>query len=211
MTDMRAGRPDQSQSSGQGRDQRRRRGYTLLEVLIALSILATALTVLVGTLGVSKQQAFFAQDLNTASQLARAKMIDLEYELMRDGFSNSVRRSNGDFSREGHPGMTWEATVQPVEIPEEAREALLAKVNEQLFGGVSGDGALQGNAAFSSMLPTLIGQMPNLINRVGQKIRRIDLRVEFPFGAGTYPLVLTQYVVDQESAQFELFTPGALP
>lgn len=186
-------------------------GYTLLEVLIALSILATALTVLVGTMGVSKDQAFFAQDLNLASQLAKSKMIDLEYELLRDGFSSNVQRSKGDFGREGHRNFTWEATIQPVEIPDQAREELLAKVNEQLFGGVSGQGALQGNAAFSAMLPALIGQLPNIINRVGQKIRRIDLRVEFPFGEQSYPLVLTQYVVDQESAQFELFQSTGTP
>lgn len=188
-----------------------RAGYTLLEVLIALSILATALTVLVSTLGVSKDQAFFSQDLSTASQLARSKMIDLEYNLLRDGFSDNIMRDKGDFRNEGHPEITWSSTIQPVEIPEQAREELLAKVNEQLFGGVSGDGALQGNAAFSSMLPTLIGQMPNIINRVGQKIRRIDLRVEFDFAGNSYPLILTQYVVDQESAQFELFQATDVP
>lgn len=185
-----------------------RAGYTLLEVLIALSILATALTILVSSLGVSKNQAFFSQDLSNASQLARSKMIDLEYGLLREGFSENIMRDKGDFRKEGHPEITWSSTIQPVEIPEQAREELLAKVNEQLFGGVSGDGALQGNAAFSSMLPTLIGQLPNIINRVGQKIRRIDLRVEFDFAGNSYPLILTQYVVDQESAQFELFQTG---
>lgn len=184
-------------------------GYTLLEVLIALSILATALTVLVGTMATNTQQAMFSSDLTIASQLARGKMIDLEYELMREGYGQNEQKFSGDFGREGYRNFTWSATVEPVEIPEEAREALLAKVNAQLFGGAGQGqgGALQGSAAFSSMLPTLVAQMPNIINRIGLKIRRITLRVEFPYRNETYPLILHQYVVDKSNGQFELFQP----
>jgi general secretion pathway protein I len=70
------------------------------------------------------------------------------------------------------------------------------------------EGALQGNAAFSSMLPMLIGQMPELINRIGKKVRKVELTIYFPYGNGTFPMDVTQYVIDQQSAQFEVFTPG---
>jgi general secretion pathway protein I len=184
------------------------RGYTLLEVLIALAILATCLTVLGSAMLNSSKQGVFAHQISLASMLARSKMTDLEYELMEEGFSNSDQEMSGDFADEGHPEITWEATVLVVEIPEDAKEALLAKINSQLFGGVDGaEGALQGNAAFSSMLPMLIGQMPELINRVGQKVRKVDLKVNFPYGNGTFPLEVTQYVIDQQSMQFEVFSP----
>ena len=189
------------------------KGYTLLEVLIALSILATAITVLVGTMATNNQQAMFSYDLTIASQLARAKMIDIEYDLMKDGYSDTEKNFRGDFGREGYRDFTWSAKVEPVEIPEEARDALLAKINSQLFGaGQKQGGALQGNAAFSSMLPLLVAQMPNIINRIGQKIRRITLRVEFPYRSQTYPLVLHQYVIDKSDGRFELFEQrGANP
>lgn len=185
------------------------RGYTLLEVLIALAVLATCLTVLGSAMLNASKQGVFAHQISLASMLARSKMTDIEYELMEDGFSTGDQELRGDFRDEGHPEITWEAKVRIVEIPDEAKEELLAKINSQLFGGVDGaEGALQGNAAFSSMLPMLIGQMPELINRIGKKVRKVELTIHFPYGNGTFPMDVTQYVIDQQSAQFEVFTPG---
>jgi general secretion pathway protein I len=178
-------------------------GFTLLEVLLALAILASAMTVLMGTTASSSQQSIFANDLTVASQLARAKMIDIEYEIMEEGFENNNRTLRGDFSREGHPEMTWEAEIQTVEIPESAREEFLAQINTQLFGGQQG--ALQGNAAFSAMLPMLIGELPNMINNLGQKVRKVDLTVQFPRGTATHPLGVTQYIVDPKLNEFNVF------
>lgn len=182
-----------------------RRGYTLLEVLIALSILATGMTALAGSIGASSRQALFSYDLTTATQLARSKMIDMEYEVIKEQFPNRELRYSGTFEDDAYKAFTWEATIEQVEIPDEAREELLGKINQQLFGSGDAQGALQGNAAFSSALPLLVSQVPNIINRVGQKIRRITIRVEFPYGRSTHPVVLEQYVVDQSNGQFELF------
>lgn len=181
------------------------KGYTLLEVLVALAILATAMAVLMGSQANANQQAVFSNDLTTASMLARSKMIDIEFELTREGMSTLDQKLSGDFREEGHPEVEWEATIEPVEIPAETRDELLAKINSQLFGGQDQAGALQGNAAFSAMLPMLIGQLPDMINRVGEKVRRVELVVEFPYGGATYPITVVQYVVDKDSAQFDLF------
>lgn len=186
-----------------------RQGYTLLEVLIALSILATAMTALAGGIGVSSKQALFSYDLTTATQLARSKMIDMEYEVIKEQYPNKELRYSGTFKDNAYKGFTWEAKIEQVEIPDEAREELLGKINQQLFGSGDAQGALQGNAAFSSALPLLVSQVPNIINRVGQKIRRITIRVEFPYGRTTHPVVLEQYVVDQSNGQFELFGANA--
>lgn len=63
------------------------RGYTLLEVLIALAVLATCLTVLGSAMLNASKQGIFAHQISLASMLARSKMTDIEYELMEDGFS----------------------------------------------------------------------------------------------------------------------------
>ena len=90
-------------------------------------------------------------------------------------------------------------------------EELLAKINSQLFGGVDNEGALQGNAAFSSMLPMLIGQMPEIINRIGEKVRRVELKVEFPYMGDMYPITVVQYIVDRNDADFQLFEAAEAP
>lgn len=183
-------------------------GFTLLEVLIAFAILASALVVLMGTMANAGQQSVFANDLTIASQLARSKMIDIEYELMEEGFSDMNETFRGDFRDEGYPEYTWEARVLPVEIPESSKEEFLAQINSQLFSGES-DGALQGNAAFSAMLPMLIGQLPEMINQIGKKVRRVNLVVEFPYGNKAYPLKLTQYVVEEQESGFNIFDDAA--
>ncbi len=188
--------------------RRQPRGFTLLEVLLAMAILATALTILMGTMANSNQQAVYANRTTRVSQLAKSKMIDLQYELMREGTTQNVESKSGDFSDEGFPEVAWEAEIQPIEIPEEVKEQLLGQVNAQLFGGEQSQGALKGNAAFSAKLPKLIGCIPQMINRIGTKVRRIVLVVRFDFRGEEQKLSLTQYVVDKSTREFDLFGTG---
>jgi general secretion pathway protein I len=185
-----------------------RTGFTLLEVLIALAILASTLTVLIGTTATSSQQAIYANSLTRVSQLARAKMTDLEYDLMEEGFTDDVQRFDGDFREEGYDTMSWEAEVHPVEIPPEVKEELIGQVNAQLFGGQDAKGALKGNAAFSAMLPMLVAQVPEMINQIGKKIRRVKLVITYDFAGGKETMTISQYMVDRDSAAFELFGTG---
>lgn len=181
-------------------------GYSLIEVLIALAVLSSALTVLMGTMANSGQQAVFSNQLTQASLLARSKMTDIEYELMEDGFSTSDRSFSGTFRDEGHPEFRWEALVEPVEIPDDAKDAFLAQLNAQLFGGMDAQGgAMQGNAAFSSMLPMMVSMLPEMLNQIGTKIRRVKLTVYFDFGGKEFPVEVTQYLVDLEEKEFNIF------
>ena len=195
-------------TDGTPQSVRLRRGFTLLEVMIAMAILASALTIMMGAMATANQQGVFSGDLTVVTMLARHKMLDLEYGLIEDDFPNSEEVLSGDFSEEGYEDITWEATIAPVEISDESKEALLAEINAQLFGGAS-SGALQGNAAFSSMLPTLIGQMPEMINRIGEKIRRIDLVVTFPFMGRSSEFKLSYYAVDRSESGFGIYGDSA--
>jgi general secretion pathway protein I len=182
-----------------------RSGFTLLEVLLALSILATSMTILMGTVATSNQQALYSNRLTQVSQLARSKMIDVENEVRQDGFTDNITSMSGDFSEQGAPDVNWEAEIQPVEIPEGVKQDLMGRVNSQLFGGAEQQGSLQGNAAFSSKLPALMGCIPQMINRLGRKVRRVVLIVRFPYGQRTQKLTLSQYIIDQSNAEYNLF------
>lgn len=195
----------------QKRAPQMRAGFTLLEVLIALAILASVMTVLMGTMANSGQQAIYANTLTRVSQLARIKMVDLEYEIIEEGMSDDIEQYRGDFRDEGYPDITWEAQVDPVEIPDDVKDELLGQVNSQLFGGQEAEGALQGNAAFSSKLPMLVSLIPMMINHIGRKTRRIRLVIHYEFAGQEQTLRLSQYIVDQDSAAFELFGTGEDP
>lgn len=180
-------------------------GFTLLEVLVALAILATSLTVIMGTIATSSQQAIYANKMTRIAELAKTKMIDLEYKLMEEGFEKQGQEFEGDFRDEGFSNVSWEAVSQPLEIPEDVQKELKAKVNAQLFGGKKSQGALTGNAAFSAMLPQLIGIVPKMINRIGKKVRRLNLIVYYDFAGQRESVQVTQYVVSTSSSSFEVF------
>lgn len=68
---------------------RRARGFTLLEVMIGLAILAFALVVLVRSAATSMGGAFDAELMGVATTLSRSKMNDIEELLLKDGFTET--------------------------------------------------------------------------------------------------------------------------
>ncbi len=183
-----------------------RRGYTLMEVLIALTILALVLTVLLGTQSNAVQRGAMANNTTTATLLGRAKMLEIESDLLAEGFNEDEQTFDGDFRQEGFDNFTWEAVVTPIEIDESSSEQLLGQLNGSLFGeGDDGSGgAFTGNAAFAQYLPMVVGLLPDFINRLGQKLRRVTLTLTWPaVSGGTQSLTLVQYVSDLSADQQE--------
>jgi prepilin-type N-terminal cleavage/methylation domain-containing protein len=91
-------------------------GFTLLEVMISMAILALALTTIAGINANSFEESNYARWLTVATLLARSKMIDVEEQLRKDGFGDSDKEFDGDFSDEGYPNMKWSATCRKVEV-----------------------------------------------------------------------------------------------
>ena len=86
------------------------RGFTLLEVMIAVAIMAIALTTLLGS---QSQSVFFANSAKfetMAALLAQSKMSEITIQA-----ADSLSSDSGDFG-EDYPGYAWEATVSDVSI-----------------------------------------------------------------------------------------------
>ena len=92
------------------------RGFSLLEVVIALAILGMSLAVLLQSQASSINNAGRSRDLSIAALLARSKMIDIEVELHDEGFTLGDQEANGDFGDEGHEEIKWTSTVKEIEI-----------------------------------------------------------------------------------------------
>lgn len=194
-----------------------RLGYTLMEVLIAMTILAVVLTVLLGTQASYTRVGASANETAVASLLGRAKMLDIESEMAADGLQDSDQEDSGNFGDEGFSYYKWEYLIQVVELDEGASEALLSQANGQLFGegADGGGGTFTGNAAFSSYLPLVVGLIPDFINRIGEKIRKVTLTITWEGARGPQKLVLVQYVTGLKADDPEdggaTSQPGALP
>lgn len=88
----------------------RNSGFTLLEVMIAVSIMAIALTALLGSQSQSVSLANEAKFFTTASLLGKAKMAELE---LLD--PTQLRNDNGDFG-DDFSGYQWEVELSDLSL-----------------------------------------------------------------------------------------------
>lgn len=177
--------------------QSHRSGFTLMEMLIAISVLAVAATILMGTQSTGTRMLVHANDLSTVVMLTRAKMQDIEYEVLKDGFvENHEESKSGNFSDEGYPDVKWEAVIERIEIGDDAANNFVTAMEEQLFGSEEEGGSISGaGIAVGQAVPLLITMLPSMINRIGERIRRITLTITWEHLGHEQSLTVDQYVV----------------
>jgi len=95
-------------------------GFTLLEVMVALSIIAIALAAVLGLQSQSISLASEAKFGTTASLLAQKKMAEILAETPAD-----VKSDSGDFG-DDFPAYAWQSTVNDVtsNVPEDLQDRL---------------------------------------------------------------------------------------
>ena len=86
------------------------RGFTLLEVMIAVALIAIALVTLLGSQSQSVSFANTAKFETMAALLAQSKMSEITIQ-----HADSLSSDRGDFG-DDYPGYAWEATVSDVSI-----------------------------------------------------------------------------------------------
>jgi general secretion pathway protein I len=84
-------------------------GFTLLEVMVALAILAIALTSIYRLQGQTMMMSASARFYNLAPQLARLKLAEIERQEIKD-----IVNGTGDFGQD-YPGYNWTLGIE--ELP----------------------------------------------------------------------------------------------
>jgi prepilin-type N-terminal cleavage/methylation domain-containing protein len=141
--------------------QSHRSGFTLMEMLIAISVLAVAATILMGTQSTGTRMLVHANDLSTVVMLTRAKMQDIEYEVLKDGFvENHEESKSGNFSDEGIPTSNGKPLLSALKS-RRRRQQLVTAMEEQLFGSEEEGGSISGaGIAVGQAVPLLITMLP---------------------------------------------------
>ena len=164
------------------------RGFSLLEVVIALAILAMSLTVLLQTQMASIANAGRSRDLSIATMLARGKMIDIEQKLFHDGFSANTESDSGTFSDEGYPEISWKSQVVEIELNMNALGSLCDSFGDKV-GDTVGKGKGGDKAAGGSDCQSMLGSMGTIIggftDDLAHAMRLLELKLSWPMGKHT--------------------------
>ena len=140
------------------------RGFTLLEVTVALAILALGLVAVVDINGGAARLHEASEHLTIATLLARSKLVDLEQKLNEEGFSDFDKEIDGTFDEEKRPDYRWKAEILKPDLTKSA-EQLTSLVTSAMgggatsgMGGAGGTGGAPGAGGSGGPLAALLGQ-----------------------------------------------------
>jgi general secretion pathway protein I len=173
---------------------RERRGFTLLEVVVAMAILAMGLMAISDLVGGALRNQVRATHLEVATLLARGKLVALQDEFERKGFRDFDEESQGDFEDEGHREVHWKAqVVKPqVDLGPERIAQMLGGAGGSLGallgqGGQAGQPNVAGAAASGdptqmAMAAALNQQLTQIGEQIKKGVREVRLTVSWSEG-----------------------------
>jgi len=199
-------------------------GFTLLEVMISLAILAMALTMLLSATASNVELANRARVLGTVTNLTRGKMFDLEEQLLQEGFQETNQELDGDFSDEGHKEIEWEATVEKIELPgladaQNAADSVaggdggggspLGGLIPGIPGGGGGGGGEAGNTSAAGAA-ALTSQFETVATILEQAMRKVTLTVKWQVGDSAEEMTVVAYFTDPTAVDLAVGGLGAV-
>jgi general secretion pathway protein I len=181
------------------------RGFTLLEMMIAMAILCGALTWLVVGMSRNISAENHAKLMATATFLAREKMVDFEDDLYTKGFSEFAENPPCELDAKDFPRFTCKITVEKVELPSaEQIQTVLTKAQEAKSGGSDDDKTKQPppNARSGPSSPLTMGagalatQFGIIKDVLEQGIRRITVQILWKEASAPRELSVVAYYTD---------------
>lgn len=190
--------------SPRGRSRRARgrrtrpRGFTLLEVMVALAILASALVAASDIVSGALRNHVRAQHLEVATLLARGKMAAIEDRYEAKGFKTSDEHDEGTFEDDGHPEVRWrtEVKVPPIEVGPDAVLRVLTGSEQGLKDLLpSPDKAPQLGPLQAALTAALQGVLGKLGEQLKRGVREVKLTVSWPEGASEESFTVITHMV----------------
>jgi prepilin-type N-terminal cleavage/methylation domain-containing protein len=180
-------------------------GFTLLEIMVALAILAMTLVVLLQIITNNVRASNHSKMTTAATFLARGKMIDIEDDIIAKGFVDNDETASGDFKEQGFATYRWESAVERVELPTD----LTQKAQQQ-----SSDTALDSKDPMAALGGMIGGLMSSFLEpiRIGlqESVRRVTVRVFWDeSGRPNQTLEVVTFLTDP--AKLDLALTGGAP
>jgi general secretion pathway protein I len=137
--------------------RRERRGFTLLEVMVAMAILAIALSAVFAAEAGSVRMATRARKLGWASMLVRCKMGEIEEQIAKEGFPAIFDEGEDNCCAGAEiEGFTCKFEIEPVSMPEQMFEPEEEGEGEDGEDGADSKGSKTSKSADSKLDPSAV-------------------------------------------------------
>jgi general secretion pathway protein I len=199
----------------------RHRGFTLLEVMVAIAILGLSLTAILSAQAGAFAAAAHARNISVGTGLARCKMSEIEEHLLRDGFQELDEADSGPCCEgDETPNMTCSWKIEKPEMPEPkygelnldtdigssdlgalgalgksgdllGQDAKLGDAAELLAGAGSPEGAAGAAQGMIGMLMELV--YPDIRSMFEASTRRITVKITWKEGSREHNFEVMQW------------------
>ena len=202
----------------------RTEGFTLLEVMVAVAILALSLTAIFSSEAGAVKMAHRARKIGLASLLVRCKMGEIEEQVAAEGLPAVFDSGSDECCEDGEiTGFSCDWEIEPVVLPDNMfaseegeegseggeKESPLSKMSSALGlptddkGGASMEGLdpsalLSGGGGGGLAAMALEFTYPILKPSFEQQIRRATVTIHWKEGATDHSFDVTQYLVSDQ-------------
>ena len=160
--------------------------------MIAMAIMGLSLLYLFEAQTRSMKLAAKGRALNIATQLARKKLIDCRYDLLKKGFSLGDYGSDGTFEEEGYKDYRWECHGLRFNMPPPGADAISKAMKIQ-------QGASPQGGADTSMGANMLAPFFSLVSvTLGDSIRELVLIVRWTEQGVDEDLKVVTHVVNEK-------------
>jgi general secretion pathway protein I len=202
------------------------RGFTLLEVLVAIAILGLGLTVILSSQAGLFSSASRGEHLTVASNLLRCKMSELELDLAQRGFNLTDENDEGECCEGESEGYNCSWKIERVELPplpEADQDAGVDAAGDEAsmgpLGAIANISATQGSSLGDKATPSSVMEQlgstgasgmegmvmgfvyPSLKPMLEASIRRVTVKVEWKEGGRARDLEVTQFLTRPQEGE----------
>ncbi|MBX3251491.1 MAG: prepilin-type N-terminal cleavage/methylation domain-containing protein [Myxococcales bacterium] len=199
-------------------------GFTLMEVMVAVGILAVGLVTVFSSQGQAIKVGTRAQHLNVAALLARCKMNEIEEQVMREGLPAVDDRGTDRCCEDAEiEGFDCQWSMERIVLPDDALmedgaedsplssivgdESAQTSTLDSMMGGGLGMG---GGDAFAEMAIGIA--FPVLKPAIEEQVRRATVTVRWREGTRPQQLDIVQFLVAEQPPRMETpLGPGGAP
>ncbi|HYS10055.1 MAG TPA: prepilin-type N-terminal cleavage/methylation domain-containing protein [Myxococcales bacterium] len=180
-----------------------KRGFTLLEVMISLAILAVGLVSISSLNGGAVAMHAYGRRATEATLLLRSKMLDIEDDLQKKGFSDFDDERHGDFTDENPSSdYTWSAEILKPDVQLDPGQ-LLSAVSGGAIPGSGQPQAASGPQPVPGASPLMSGPLSGVmqnqakafVETLKKSVREIRLTVSWPNGKERRSISASQTIV----------------